>query len=400
MISENALRKLSIVMFFVFGACVPVLNSIILKDNFPWKNGLALRFRKPWFQLTTQFFGMSLFVIPSMIYRRSKNNEKNLRFIRVHGGWKEFRKVALPALCNIIATGFQNKALMYIPTSVWQVFFGFQVLFATLFAVTYRRQKLLLVDWLGLFISVAGMSFSGVAALLRGIGTNGDQSISGIFFSFIIAIISHGVQAFQTIIEEQLLHDDGINTATLTAYEGVWGLYVCVFMILPFVATMSPTDSFEFYENTVETFEMMGKSKRLVLLIVVFLICVTMFSFFGIAVTELSSAIHRNMYEMVRPVPVWILSFVTYYITDNKALGEPIDGNTILELTGFGISVIGSLIYNRVIKFPCFVYIEEEKSVHEGTRRPQLDYDENMEAIPAGQYTDGAVKRMTRKEFF
>lgn len=400
MIDEGVLRKLSIVMFFVFGACVPILNSVILKDSYPWKNGLTLRFRKPWFQLTTQFFGMSLFVIPSILYKRLKKREPNLRFIHVDGGWNEFRKVALPALCNILATGLQNKALMYIPTAVWQVFFGFQVLFATLFAVTYRRQKLLLVDWLGLFISVAGMSFSGVGALLRGISTGSDQSISGIFFSFIIAIISHGIQAFQTIIEEKLLHDEGINTATLTAYEGVWGLYVCVFIILPFVATMSPTDSLEFYENTIETFEMLGNSARLVSMVVVFLICVTLYSFFGLAVTELSSAIHRNMYEMVRPLPVWALSFVTYYITDDTALGEPIDSNTILELGGFCVSVIGSLIYNRVIKFPCFVYIEEEKSIHGGTERPELEYEENMDAIPAGQYTNGVVKRMPKKEFF
>lgn len=300
-----------------------------------------------------------------------------------------FRKVALPAVCNFVATGLQIKALMYLPTTVWQVFFGFRVLFATLLAVTYRRQQLLLVDWLGLFISVAGMSFSGVATLLRGIAREDNQTISDMFFSFIIVILSHGVQAFQTIFEEKLLHDEGINTATLTAFEGIWGLYISVFIVLPFVGVISPTGQLELYENTLETFEMLGKSKRLVVLVLFYVLFVTMFSFFGIAVTELSSAIHTNMYEMVRPLPVWLLSFATYYISGNEALGEPLDLYTLLELGGFATSVIGSLIYNRVLKFPCFVYIEEkrqemrERATLDAIRRPKLSGVDDSKTQPA-----------------
>lgn len=373
--------------FFIFGSCVPVLNSVILRDKFPWKNGLRLQFRKPWFQLTGMFFGMTIFVIPVLIYRRLESRQ--LAFMRVSWTFGMFRKVALPAVCNFVATGLQIKALMYLPTTVWQVFFGFRVLFATLLAVTYRRQQLLLVDWLGLFISVAGMSFSGVATLLRGIAREDNQTISDMFFSFIIVILSHGVQAFQTIFEEKLLHDEGINTATLTAFEGIWGLYISVFIVLPFFGVISPTGQLELYENTLETFEMLGKSKRLVALVLLYVLFVTMFSFFGIAVTELSSAIHTNMYEMVRPLPVWLLSFATYYISGNEALGEPLDLYTVLELGGFATSVIGSLIYNRVLKFPCFVYIEEkrqemrERATLDAIRRPKLSGVDDSKTPPA-----------------
>jgi hypothetical protein len=272
-----------------------------------------------------------------------------------------YRKVVLPSVCNIIATGLQNKALMSIPITVWQVFFGFRVLFATLFAVTYRRQRLMLVDWLGLFVSVSGMSFSGVAALLRGIAHNDSDEVSGIFFGFIIVILSHGIQAFQTIIEERLLHDEGINGATLTAYEGMWGLFVCVFIILPICQVINPTDGIGLYENSLETFKMLGKSTSLVMLVVAFLFMVTLFSYFGIAVTDTSTAIHRNMYETVRPLPVWILSALLYYSThENQGIGEPIDKFTALELTGFAVSVLGSCIYNRVLKFPCFIYLDDD----------------------------------------
>ena len=386
-LKQSVLRKLSIACFFVFGSCAPVLNSVILRDQYPWRNGLKLQFRKPWFQLTAMFFGMTAFVIPLMISRHWRS--KHFEFMRVSWTFGMFRKVALPALCNFLATGLQIKALMYIPTTVWQVFFGFQVLFATLFAVTYRRQQLLLVDWLGLFISVAGMSFSGVATLLRGIEREDNQTISNIFFSFIIVILSHGVQAFQTIIEEKLLHDEGINTATLTAFEGIWGLYISIFIVLPFCGVIRPTGQLELYENTLETLEMMKKSGRLVGLVIGYVLLVTGFSFSGIAVTEFSSAIHRNMYEMVRPLPVWILSFTIYYISKNEALGEPLDKFTALELGGFIVSAVGSLIYNRVLKFPCFVYIEEERremrdrATLEGARRPRFTTKTEGKSEPA-----------------
>ncbi|OHT03966.1 hypothetical protein TRFO_28620 [Tritrichomonas foetus] len=361
MIPSLWISRLSICFFFLFGALCPVLNSIILKGSFPYKNQLTLNFQKPYFQLWTNYLGMCIFYVPAYLYNRFKPAPSSV--VSVTYKLDILRKTAVPSICNILAQSLLNKALIYVPTTVWQVFFGFQVLFATLFAVTIRKQQLFLVDWLGLFISVAGMCFSGVAALLRGISSDSNQPISNIFFSFIILIFAHGVQAFQTILEEKLLHDEGINGATLTACEGTWGFYIMSFFVMPISSILPPTAALELYENTLESFQMIIKSWRLFGLVFGYLLTVTLFTYSGILVTEMSTAIHRNMYEMLRPLPVWILSFISYYMTESKEIGEPIDTFTILELCGFGVSILGSLIYNRVLKFPCFTYVEDEKSI-------------------------------------
>ena len=38
-------------------------------------------------------------------------------------------------------------------------------------------------------------------------------------------------------------------------------------------------------------------------------------------------------------------------ITTN--INEPLDKYTILEIVGFTFSIFGSMIYNRVVRFPC-----------------------------------------------
>jgi drug/metabolite transporter (DMT)-like permease len=385
--SSSFLRRVSIVLFFFAGSCVPVLNRVLLRGQFPWHHGLELEFRKPWFQLLAQFLGMSLFIIPSVIYRRIRTHSPN--YLVISTNTRIFPRIVFPSLCNIIASILQNQALVYVHASVWQVFYGFQVLFATLFSVTLRRSQLFLADWTGLFVTVSGMAFTGVAALLRGISIGAGEQVSEIFTGFVLAIASNGVRAFQTILEEKLLHDSGINGATLTAYEGIWGTYICVFILLPLCQIVSPTHGWGFYENTVESFQMLGHSLGLGLLVLSYLFFVTFYSYFGIVITDLSSAIHRNLYEMIRPLPVWALSTVSYYIAKTSA-GEPLDRFTPLEVAGFAVSIGGSLIYNRIARFPCFTYPERAK-LRRGTA-PLLD----SQPIP-GNYTEsvstlGAVK--------
>jgi hypothetical protein len=231
------------------------------------------------------------------------------------------------------------------------------------------------------------MAFTGVAALLRGISIGAGQQVSEIFTGFVLAIASNGVRAYQTILEEKLLHDSGINGATLTAYEGIWGTYICVLILLPICQIMSPTHGWGIYENTLESFQMLAHSVGLVLLVLSYLFFVTFYSYFGIVITDLSSAIHRNLYEMILPLPVWLLSTISYYIAKTSA-GEPVDRFTPLELAGFAVSIAGSLIYNRIARFPCFTYPDRTKT-RRGTG-PLLDsqpiigsYTESASAIAA-----------------
>ena len=326
----------------------------MLKKEYPWKYGLQLRFSKPWFTNWLMFSGMALFCFP-IIFRIIYNKTKHRPYEEFN--WSLFRSCATPSILYIIATVLQNYSLMYMPVTIWQVFFGFQLLFTTLIAVTYRKQQLFLVDWLGLFVSVLGISISGVAGLLRGL-TNTQSSITTIFFMFIIAIFSHGIKSLETILEEKIMHDNKMTGFHMTALEGIWGFYCLTFICLPICNAVPATDGLGIHEDTAETIQQLGYSTSLLLSVLFYVALVTAFTYFGLQVTEQYSAIHRNMYETVRPLFVWVLSTAARYITNIQDVGEDIDKYSALELTGFFISLFGSLIYNRVLRFPCFIYAE------------------------------------------
>ena len=184
-----------ITFFFITGAFFPVLNKIILKAEFTYKYGFTLGFNKPWFQVFALNFGMIFYGIPFLVHFFKRKCNKNVAMPKLFS-WEIFRRCGLPSILYIVASVLQTYSLLTMPVSVWQIFHGFQVLFTTLFAVTVLKQRLFLVDWLGVFMNVFGLSFSGVAVLLRGISKQ-NEKISEQFIMMILAIISHGIKSYQ-----------------------------------------------------------------------------------------------------------------------------------------------------------------------------------------------------------
>lgn len=352
-------RGITILLFFIFGAFVPVLNSLILKREYPLGNGLSVKFKKPWFQNCTMYLGMIFFLIPMILRQKRKGNKEDMSLI---GNFEMLKKVSGISILSILSSGLLNFTLIYLPTSVWQMFYGFQLLFATLFAITYRKHQLYLVDWLGLFITVGGMCCAGVASLLRGVARD-EVEITSIFFSFIAAIIAHGFQAFQTILEEQFIHDMNVSPYQLCAFEGLWGFYLCALIVLP-ILSIIPRDSFiQMYEDNLESLKMLKYSWVLCVLLVSYIIVVTFFNYFSLEVIHKMSAIHRNLFDTMRPLPVWVINGFAYLITKDSSTDIEYDEYTYIEVFGFAVCVIGAFIFNRNIRFPCFFYVGDEEQL-------------------------------------
>jgi hypothetical protein len=79
----------------------------------------------------------------------------------------------------------------------------------------------------------------------------------------------------------------------------------------------------------------------------------------GAALVAITSAIHRTVYESLRSITVWILSVITYYALPSIGAGEPLGIHSLLQGAGFIVLVIGSAMYHRFIRFPCFNYGDE-----------------------------------------
>ena len=107
---------------------------------------------------------------------------------------------------------------------------------------------------------------------------------------------------------------------------------------------------------------MLSHSYTLIILAIAYIIAIVGYNQTGMMVTSFSTAIHRNIYEALRSIAVWVLSAVVYYLFPNSGGGEPLNIMSLIQLLGFAISILGSFIYNRVIKFPCYNYENENEN--------------------------------------
>lgn len=348
-------------LLFIAGSIYPVFNNAILTYQFRYKNNLSLQFQQPWFQTLLSFVGMSLFIIPSLIMSRCKD-DININ----NSGMQLFRSSSFSSILGIFSLVLQTYSLIYMPVHIWQIFNDFYLLFSALFSIIIGRKKLHFTDWIGLFFVVLGISFAGVSVLIRSISLRSELTTE-IFFSFILQILGHALRAFVELGEESLLESS--KPYTITAYEGIWGVYLISFIILPIV-NITQTDLIIFHEYSPDILTFIKCSKVLIVLEIFFAISFAIYRFSEIYLLK-SSKSRRSIYESFLPLTVWIFSFVKHKIQKVKNNTPFFDKYSYLEIIGLIITLLGSLMYHKIIKLSCFAYSKET-----------LDDSRNSQMIP------------------
>lgn len=353
--SASFLKKAIILtIFFVSGAFSAILTNILYNLNAKGFHNIIKPFQKPWFQGWGMFLGMSLLILDTPFI-------KNCRCppYKIGGtvrGWGLFRLVSIPALCDLSATLLQNIAFLYLKPSIWQMMRGSILLFTALFAIFYRHKKLVLVDWIGVITTIVGITVVGLSSIFNDSDDSANlKNVSTAMqvLSMFFIVIAQGLQAFQTIVEEELLHDVDATESEIVSYEGIWGLFFSTFIAMP-IANITPESAGEgIYENSLESFYMIFHSWRIMIATICYVIVIVGYNQSGMMITEFSTAIHRNIYEALRSIAVWLLSVIFYYAFPSLGAGEQLNLMSLVQLLGFSISILGSFIYNRVIKFPC-----------------------------------------------
>lgn len=242
----------------------------------------------------------------------------------------------------------QSVALLYLIPSVWQMFRGSILLFTALFALCYRHQRLRAIDWIGVIVTVLGITIVGLSAILNpgdGGSTIQNSSTGMKTLAMGLIIIAQGLQAFQTIVEEQLLHDVEASESEMVAFEGIWGLFLQTFIAMPLANSLPENAGEGIFESSIESFKMLFSSWKLVGIILAYCIVIAGLNLTGMIVTAISTAIHRNIYEALRSIAVWVLSVIIYYCAPDSGAGEKVDIWSLLQGLGFIVSIIGSFIY-------------------------------------------------------
>jgi len=353
----------------IFGTCTAITMKMQLVMMCRGYGDLDHTFDKPFFQSIAMFASMALALPISWIgdtikKQCSKNKniytepliDANIQTATEKPKKKNPIVIAVPALFDLVASTMMTYGLIYVSVSIFQMLRGSMVIFSTILSRLFLPgRRVLAHQLLGIVTCFIALCIVGAAGFLIP-QPQGNTSAGDICLGIALVILSQIVQAGQIVTEEFLLKDLTLPPLRVVGFEGLWGTLLMIFVACP-IAYLVPggdysTMKHNSLENTIDSFICLGSNTSLIIAVLLFCAAVFLYNCYGMLITDSFSAINRTIFEAVRTAVVWIVSIIIHFIEPDSPYGELWDNWSFLELAGFILLFISSLIYNGIIKLP------------------------------------------------
>jgi hypothetical protein len=326
-LSPTARKWLIFTIFFVAGGFNVVLTNVLYNTQGDGLHDSPAQFRKPFFQTWGMFLAVSLAIFRTPTVRNCHCTEyiptKKL------AGWGLFRMLSLPGMCDLMSSILSNTALLHLIPSSWQALRSSVFLFVSLLTILYRHRKPIVVELIGILLSALGVLIVAVSTVLEQTHSL-NQTAREVWLGVLLVLLSQIIQSIQILIENEFVHDIAADPAEVSSFAGLWGLCVSTLILLP-LANILPSSAGEgLYESSLESFHMLFSSAKIGLVFLAYLVAALLYSQAGIAITEMSSALHRALYEIVRTVPSWAISLIARAIATDGTAGEKVSWYSLL----------------------------------------------------------------------
>ena len=319
-------------------------------------------FNKPWIGNLFMFVGeMMLFVV---VMRERNTSMSPASFANGSAGprnlpWYYF---GIPACLDVLGSGLSGVSMLFISASVWQMLRGSMIVYTAILSVVFLNRRLQTQHVTGLLIATLGLSFVGVSAyldtensaslLLQQAVHLGTDSTTLVIFGIGLTVLSQFCSAIQVVVEEYLLKTDGTeytcpSPARVVAFEGVWGF--TVMLIVLGLMQVIPGFDHGSYENSIDSIEKMSNSGTLLLLVIIYCVSIALFNQCGMTVSKNLSSLHRTLIDSLRALVVWGTQLVIFYASGSTAYGLAWTSYSWIQLVGFFLLVLGTLMYNEVV---------------------------------------------------
>lgn len=325
------------------------INTIVTKHQDLQKigekaDGTPIYFQHPAFQSACMFFGESLCLIPHFYFRWRKRKLRAAAGIRSALAPSEKLTLninrifafAVPALCDACATTLLNIGLFYTYASVFQMLRGTLVLFAGMFTIIILRRQLHIHHWLGMVLITAGAALVGAASVLYNSAVH-PQAATAPLFGDILVFLAQMFAALQFILEEKFLSKYRVPALLAVGIEGCWGMVLSL-LVLPFTAHFKTPDGLSI-DNPIAALQQMGQNAALLTSVLLSVLSIAFFNFFGLSVTKSLSGAARATIDAVRTLFIWLFSIAVGWETF-----------TPLQVLGFIVLISGTSLYNEIIK--------------------------------------------------
>ncbi|CUS23833.1 LAQU0S12e01068g1_1 [Lachancea quebecensis] len=296
-------------------------------------------FNQPVLQTLQMFIGETSMLVLWWFQLRSKDRPQ-LEFDNkpsIRG--RAYILLALPAICDIIATTLMNLALVMIPVSIYQMVRGAIVFFVALFSVLFLGRKVSRLEWAYLATIVAGVAVVGYSG--QSVDAVSEPMFSSsLLIGVFLILFALLFMATQFIIEEHVMSRWAVNPVGLIGHEGLFGSSITVALLLVgnYMGGYKNANS---AFNLKQAFSDMFARPAVLNSSFVIMVSIALFNFFGVSITKNVSATSRSTVDTCRTLLVWCISL---------ALGW--ESFKFTQLCGFALLVIGTLLFNNAIAIP------------------------------------------------
>ena len=363
MTAVRATLALVVAMIF-FGS----LNTLVRKaqlvtcasSSFPVDPSLAREcadptqepFNKPWIGNMFMFIGEVMLFAAVRVENKQRARSPISSLPQLP--WYYF---AIPASLDVLGSGLSGVSMLFISASVWQMLRGSMIIYTAILSVMFLGKKLESQHITGLLLASLGLTLVGVSAYLdtstsSSVLQSADPSSSLVVVGIGLTVLSQLCSAVQVVVEESLLKStagsfESPSPARVVAFEGLCGLVIMI-VVLAVMQLASGPDHGSF-ENSVDSMEKIASSGFLFTLVVVYCVSIALFNHCGMAVSKYLSSLHRTLIDSLRAVVVWGAQLAMFYLFDSSTYGIAWTANSLIQLAGFAVLVLGTLVYNEII---------------------------------------------------
>lgn len=245
--------------------------------------------------------------------------------------------MAVPALCDSLATTLMNVGLTLTHVSVFQMLRGSVVIFTGLLSVLFLNSKLYAFHWTGMFLVLLGLGCVGLASVLN--ADEGDAGAKNPLLGDALVIAAQVIVSIQMVVEQKFVGAHNVPALLAVGLEGVFG---CLIMITALVALYYiPGDSAGNHaENIIDAGYQMSQNPVILLAVLGNVFSIAFFNYFGISVTKEMDATTRMVLDSLRTFTIWAVSLLIGW--------ETFQG---VQVIGFAILLFGTCVYNKIVVF-------------------------------------------------
>ena len=344
-------HKWFIYSFMIASLIFGTLNTIVGKAmDLTKSNGHT--FNHPYFQTAGMFLGEILCLFYYFVYRKLNKQSLPVQepLTSVPPKTDCLSKMGkfvfiIPSFFDFTASTLSFLGLVLSAPSVYQMLRGFIMVVVALYSIIFLKIKLFRHQILGVFFAFIGVCLVGLASVLYE-ASSAQSPILGA----IIIIIAQFFTGGHFVVEQLFLENIVVHPLEAVGIEGLSGLGYYL-IVLP-IFNLIPCDNPDlcnggYVENSVEAFKQIGDSTNLALLCVGFMLCISLFNFTGVTITQKSGALARSIIETARTVFIWLFSILVGW-----------EVFIWLQLVGFLFLVLGTLVYNEILVIPWWGFTE------------------------------------------